>query len=128
MSDAPIGQPPAGPSFLDRVIRFFLERKVVVFLLIIIVLAWGIIVAPFDWKLLGLPRRPVPTDAIPDTGENQQIVFTDWMGRSPQDVEDQITYPLSSALAGIPHRKTIRTTSMFGFSMVYLIFDEGADF
>ena len=128
MSDAPFGQPPAGPSFLDGVIRFFLERKVVVFLLIIIVVAWGIIVAPFDWKLFGLPRKPVPTDAIPDTGENQQIVFTDWMGRSPQDVEDQITYPLSSALAGIPRVKTIRTTSMFGFSMVYIIFEDSAEF
>ena len=59
------------------------------------VVVWGLMVAPFDWDLGRLPRDPVPTDAIPDIGENQQIVFTEWMGRSPQDVEDQITYPLT---------------------------------
>lgn len=75
-----------------------------------------------------LPNDPVPVDAIPNIGENQQIVFTDWSGRSPQDVEDQITYPLTSALLGIPGVKSVRSNSMFGFSSIYLIFDEDIDF
>jgi len=85
-------------------------------------------VAPFDWRLEGVLRDPVPVDAIPDIGENQQIVFTEWAGRSPQDVEDQITYPLTVSLMGIPGVKTIRSYSQFGFSMVYLIFEDGVDF
>ncbi|MCD6288150.1 MAG: hypothetical protein J7M12_03445, partial [Candidatus Hydrogenedentes bacterium] len=82
-------------SWLDRIVRFCLEQKLVVFLTVLLVIAWGVMVAPFDWNLGGLPRDPVPVDAIPDIGENQQIVFTRWMGRSPQDIEDQITYPLT---------------------------------
>jgi len=85
-------------------------------------------VAPFDWKVGGLPRDPVPVDAIPDIGENQQIVFTEWMGRSPQDVEDQITYPLTVSLLGIPGVKTIRGYSFFGFSSIYIIFKEQVEF
>ncbi|MDX5477750.1 MAG: efflux RND transporter permease subunit, partial [Cyclobacteriaceae bacterium] len=67
-------------------------------------------------------------DAIPDIGENQQIVFTDWMGRSPQDVEDQITYPLTTSLLGMPGVKSIRSTSMFGFSSIYIIFEDDVEF
>ena len=67
-------------------------------------------------------------DAIPDIGENQQIVFTEWPGRSPQDIEDQITYPLSTSLLGIPGVKTVRANSMFGFSSIYLIFEENIEF
>lgn len=67
-------------------------------------------------------------DAIPDIGENQQIVFTEWLGRSPQDVEDQITYPLTVSLLGIPGVKTIRSYSFFGFSSIYIIFEDGIDF
>jgi Cu(I)/Ag(I) efflux system membrane protein CusA/SilA len=67
-------------------------------------------------------------DAIPDIGENQQIVFTEWMGRSPQDVEDQIGYPLTVQLLGIPGVKTIRSYSMFGFSSIYIIFKENVEF
>jgi Cu(I)/Ag(I) efflux system membrane protein CusA/SilA len=89
---------------------------------------WGIMVAPFDWEVVGLPRNPVPVDAIPDIGENQQIVFTEWMGRSPQDVEDQITYPLTVSLLGIPGVKTIRSYSFFGFSSIYIIFKDDIDF
>jgi Cu(I)/Ag(I) efflux system membrane protein CusA/SilA len=70
----------------------------------------------------------VHVDAIPDIGENQQIVFTEWEGRSPQDIEDQVTYPLSVALLGLPEVRTIRSFSMFGFSMVYVIFKEQAEF
>ncbi|MBN1804792.1 MAG: efflux RND transporter permease subunit [Sedimentisphaerales bacterium] len=115
-------------SLIDKTIRFCLENKLLVGLLVIMVLGWGVMVAPFDWDLWGLPRGPVPVDAIPDIGENQQIVFTEWMGRSPQDVEDQITYPLTVSLLGMPGVKTIRSYSFFGFSSIYIIFDDGVDF
>ncbi len=113
---------------IDKVIRFCLENKLVVGLIVIVVMAWGAMVAPFDWNLGGLPRDPVPTDAIPDIGENQQIVFTEWMGRSPQDVEDQITYPLTVSLLGVPGVKTVRSYSFFGFSTIYVIFKEDVEF
>lgn len=113
---------------LNRVIRFFLENKLIALLTFIIMVGWGIAVAPFNWQSDWFPRDPVAVDAIPDIGENQQIVFTEWMGRSPQDVEDQITYPLTTALLGVPGVKTIRSNSMFGFSSIYIIFEEDIDF
>ncbi|MGA1526014.1 MAG: efflux RND transporter permease subunit, partial [Planctomycetota bacterium] len=98
-------------------LRFCLENRLVVGLLTLVLVGAGIVTAPFPvFDGLGLPRDPVAVDAIPDTGENQQIVFTEWPGRSPQDVEDQITYPLTAALLGVPGVKSIRSTSMFGFS------------
>ena len=119
---------PEQKSLVGRLIRFCLTNKLVVGLIVLFVIATGIYVAPFDWKLGGLPRNPVPTDAIPDIGENQQIVFTEWMGRSPQDVEDQISYPLTISLLGVPGVKTIRSYSFFGFSSIYIIFKEKVDF
>mgnify|MGYP006083672653 CR=1 FL=1 len=116
------------PSILDELIRFCLINKLIVFLAAFFFIAWGILVAPFDWEANGLPRDPVPVDAIPDIGENQQIVFTSWMGRSPQDIEDQITYPMTTALLGLPKVKTVRSYSMFGFSTIYIIFEEDAGF
>ncbi len=116
------------PSFLDRILRFCLEQKLIVALLVIFVVAWGALVAPFDWKLGGVPRSPVAVDAIPDIGENQQIVFSEWMGRSPKDVDDQVTYPLTVSLLGMPGVKTVRSYSMFGFSMIYVIFEENVPF
>lgn len=113
---------------MDRVLRFCLENKLVVGLFVLFVVAWGILVAPFDWKLGGVPRDPVPVDAIPDIGENQQIVFTSWPGRSPEDVEDQVTYPLTVALLGIPGVKSIRSSSMLGFSSIYVIFNDDVEF
>ena len=113
---------------LNRSIKFFLENKLVTFLLLIFFIGWGYSVMPFDVGNEIIPRDPVPVDAIPDIGENQQIVFTEWMGRSPQDVEDQITYPLSIALQGIPGVKSIRSKSAFGFSSIYIIFDEDKEF
>lgn len=113
---------------LNHIVKFFLENKTVTILALLLVTAWGIATAPFDWEIDWLPRDPVPVDAIPDIGENQQIVFTEWMGRSPQDVEDQITYPLTTALLGMPHVKDIRSTSMFGFSSIYIIFDDEVDY
>ncbi|MHC4495933.1 MAG: efflux RND transporter permease subunit, partial [Planctomycetota bacterium] len=115
--DGPIGH---NQSPIDRVIWFCLENKLVVGLLVIVFVGWGLMVAPFDWDFWGMPRNPVPVDAIPDIGENQQIVFTEWMGRSPQDVEDQITYPLTVSLLGVPGVKTIRSYSFFGFSSIYM--------
>jgi len=119
---------PQGHGFLSRVIRFCLENRLVVTLLVGAICVWGVLVAPFDWKLGDIPRDPVPVDAIPDYGENQQIVFTEWAGRSPQDVEDQITYPLTVSLLGIPGVKTVRSFSFFGFSSVYVIFKDDVDF
>ncbi len=113
---------------IEKVIRFCLENKFIVALFVIVVMAVGLVVAPFDWDLGGLPRAPVPTDAIPDIGENQQIVFTEWMGRSPEDVEDQISYPLTVSLLGVPGVKTIRSYSFFGFSTIYIIFDDDIEF
>ncbi len=97
-------------------------------MLLLVFIVWGTISAPFNWNISFLPRNPVPVDAIPDIGDNQQIVATEWMGRSPRDIEDQISYPLSSALLGIPGVKTIRSTSMFGMSFIYIIFNDKIEF
>ncbi len=113
---------------LQSLSNAFLERRLAVWLLMLMLVGWGLLVAPFDWKLGGAPRDPVPVDAIPDIGENQQIVFTEWMGRSPQDVEDQVTYPLTVSLLGVPGVKTIRSYSYFGFSSVYIIFEDDIEF
>jgi len=116
------------PNMLDRAIRFFLENKLIVSMLTVFFVGWGVLVAPFDWHVPGFPRDPVPVDAIPDTGENQQIIFTAWQGRSPQDVEDQVSYPLTVALLGVPGVKSIRSSSMFGFSSIFVIFNEDVEF
>ncbi|MCF8224790.1 MAG: efflux RND transporter permease subunit [Bacteroidales bacterium] len=113
---------------LNRIIKFFLENKLVTVLILAGFIAWGMITAPFGWDLGGLPSDPVPVDAIPDIGENQQIVFTKWMGRSPQDIEDQISYPLTTYMLGIPGVKSIRSTSVFGFSSIFIIFNEDVEF
>ncbi|MBN1576790.1 MAG: efflux RND transporter permease subunit [Chitinispirillaceae bacterium] len=113
---------------VNKLIRFCLDNKLVTVLFALAVIAWGIMVAPFEWDMGGFVRDPVPVDAIPDIGENQQIVFTRWMGRSPQDIEDQVTYPLTVSLLGIPGVKTVRSFSMFGFSSIYVIFKEKVDF
>ena len=113
---------------LGKYIRFFLENKLVAWLLLLLFIGWGLVTAPFDLGMEWLPRDPVSVDAIPDIGENQQIVFTKWMGQSPQDVEDQVSYPLTTALLGIPGVKSIRSNSMFGFSSIYVIFDDDIEF
>ncbi len=112
---------------LNKSIKFLIENKIVAVLLIVLFIGWGLVNAPFNWDT-GLPKNPVSVDAIPDIGENQQIVFTKWQGRSPQDIEDQISYPLTTALLGIPGVKTIRSSSMFGFSSIYIIFEEDIEF
>lgn len=113
---------------LNKLIKYCLNNPFVVGIVLTAGILWGLMVAPFDWELGGLPTDPIPVDAIPDIGENQQIVFTTWPGRSPQDIEDQITYPLTTALLGIPDVKTVRSFSMFGFSSIYVIFNEEAEF
>ena len=113
---------------LNKVIKYFLENRLITIMLLVLLVGWGIIVSPFNWKSSVLPSDPVPVDAIPNLGENQQIVFTKWPGRSPQDIEDQITYPLTTSLMGIPGVKTIRSSSMFGFSSIYVIFEDDVDF
>ena len=115
-------------TLIGRLLGFCIYNKLVVALGLMLLVGAGLYVAPFDWELGKLPRNPVSVDAIPDIGENQQIVFTDWPGRSPQDIEDQVTYPLSTAILGVPGVKTIRCNSMFGFSSIYVIFEEGREF
>ena len=93
-----------------------------------LVVVWGISTSPFNWHGGVIPRNPIPVDAIPDIGDNQQIVATEWMGRSPKDIQDQITYPLTTSLLGIPGVKSIRSSSMFGMSFIYIIFDDNIEF
>jgi len=88
---------------------------------IVLMMAMGL----FVWGIFNIQKNPI--DAIPDLSENQVIVFTEWMGRGPQIMEDQVTYPLVSNLQGIPKVKNIRGTSMFGMSFVYVIFDDDVD-
>src|SRR5437588_6718185 len=78
------------------------------------------------WAVYAVLHTPV--DAIPDLSENQVIVFTDWMGRSPREIEDQITYPLSLKLQGLAGVRTVRSSSEFNFSMITLIFEDSVDF
>ena len=113
---------------LQKIIRYFLQNRVVTAIVLIALVAGGLSTAPFVWHGGFLPRNPVSVDAIPDVGDNQQIIATDWMGRSPKDVQEQITYPLTTSLLGIPGVKTIRSTSMFGMSFIYIIFKDDVEF
>ena len=101
---------------VEKLIEFSLRNR-----FIVLVVAAGL----FIWGWFSIQRNPI--DAIPDLSENQVIVFSEWMGRSPQLIEDQITYPLVSNLQGIPKVNRIRGTSMFGMSFVYVIFDDNVD-
>ena len=125
-NNAPYEARPKG--VIEHLIWFCLNNQLVVILLALVLVGGGIMTAPFAWDLWDLPRAPVSVDAIPDIGENQQIVFTEWPGRSPQDMEDQVTYPLTVALLGIPGVNNVRSFSMFGFSSIYVIFDEDIEF
>ena len=101
---------------VEWLISFSLRNRFVVLLLAAGMFAWGIYSVQHN-----------PVDAIPDLSENQVIVFTEWMGRSPQVIEDQVTYPLVANLQGIPKLKNIRGASMFGMSFVYLVFEDNVD-
>ncbi len=113
---------------MKSLIHFCIHQKLFLLLSLVFVIVWGVRVAPFDWDTGDFPRDPVAVDAIPDLGDNQQIVFTDWPGRSPQDIEDQVTYPLTVSLLGVPGVREVRSFSMFGSSYVYLIFEEDIEF
>lgn len=112
----------------EHIIGWFMDQWLVVFLLAGLVVLAGVYTAPFEWEGLGFERDPIPVDAIPDIGENQQIVFTEWPGRSPRDVEDQVSYPLTTALMGIPGVRTVRSSSALGFSSIYILFDDDVEF
>lgn len=113
---------------LNKIIKYFLNNRFISIILLILLVVWGLSTAPFNWHGGLLPRDPVPVDAIPDIGDNQQIVATEWMGRSPKDIQEQVTYPLTTSLLGIPGVKTIRSTSMFGMSFIYVIFKDNVEF
>lgn len=112
----------------NRLVKYFLENRLVTFIFMIAFVVGGLVTMPFNLNSGLIPRNPVPVDAIPDIGENQQIVATEWMGRSPRDMQDQVTYPLTTALLGIPGVQTIRSTSMFGMSFIYIIFKDDVEF
>jgi len=112
----------------NRLVKYFLENRLVTFIFLISFVVFGIVYTPFNWHTGALPRDPIPVDAIPDIGDNQQIVATEWMGRSPKDIQDQVTYPLTTALLGIPGVSTVRSTSMFGMSFIYVIFKDKVEF
>jgi CzcA family heavy metal efflux pump len=101
---------------INQLISLSLKNRYIVLLIAIALFAWGVYAV-----------RENPIDAIPDLSENQVIVFTEWQGRSPQVMEDQVTYPLVSNLQGIPKVRAIRATSMFGMSFVYIVFEDKAD-
>lgn len=113
---------------LNNIITYFLQNRIITAILLIAIVLGGLATAPFNWHGDLIPRNPVAVDAIPDIGDNQQIVATEWMGRSPKDIQEQITYPLTTSLLGIPGVKTIRSSSMFGMSFIYIIFKDNAEF
>jgi len=112
----------------NRLVKYFLENRLITFTFLITFVVLGMVFMPFNWKTEFFPRDPIAVDAIPDIGENQQIVVTEWMGRSPKDIQDQVTYPLTTVLLGIPGVQTIRSTSMFGMSFIYIIFKDNVEF
>src|SRR5512137_415674 len=102
---------------IEKVIEFSIRNRFLVILISLGVVIWGVHAV-----------INTPVDAIPDLSENQVIVFTDWMGRSPQEIQDQVTYPLSVSLQGLAGVKAIRASSEFNFSMINIIFDDSVDF
>jgi Cu(I)/Ag(I) efflux system membrane protein CusA/SilA len=101
---------------INRLIELSLRNRFLVIAVFALVGAWGY------WALL-----TTPVDAIPDLSDNQVIVFTDWVGRSPQEIEDQVTYPLTVSLQGLPGVRVVRSSSAFGFSMINVIFEDDVD-
>src|SRR6187431_677086 len=101
---------------INKIIEWSLRNRFLVISAVLFVLVYGVV---------SVYRTPV--DAIPDLSENQVIVFADWAGRSPREVEDQVTYPLSVNLQGLAGVRTVRATSMFGFSLITIIFEDKVD-
>src|SRR5712692_8147747 len=104
------------PLMINWLIDVSLRNRFLIIAGFLLIGGWGY------WAL-----RTTPIDAIPDLSDNQVIVFTDWMGRSPQEVEDQITYPLTVSLQGLPGVRVVRSSSAFGFSMINVIFEDAVD-
>ena len=101
---------------INRLLELSLRNRLLVVLVYVALAGWG-------WWAL----RATPIDAIPDLSDNQVIVFTDWPGHSPQEVEDQVTYPLTVNLQGLAGVRVVRSQSAFGFSMIYVIFEDDID-
>lgn len=101
---------------IEKIIEFSARNRFLILIVYLLVAGFGI------WSVYN-----TPVDAIPDLSENQVIVFTEWMGRSPQIIEDQITYPLTQSLQGIPKVRAVRSQSMFGMSFIYVIFEDNAE-
>ena len=105
------------PIMLRAILSFCIRERLIVLVIVFVAVGYG-------WYA----TQNVPIDAIPNVGENQVIVLTEWPGRSPKDVEDQITYPLSIALQSVPGAKSVRGKSMFGTSFVQVTFSDSTDF
>ena len=101
---------------IEKIIDWSANNRFIVILIYLIVIGFGV------YSVVNLP-----VDAIPDLSENQVIIFTEWMGRSPQIIEDQVTYPIVSGLQGLPNVKAVRANSMFGMSFVFVVFKNGVD-
>ncbi len=101
---------------IEKIIEYSARNRVIILMMFALIIAWGV------WSVY-----KTPVDAIPDLSDNQVIVFTDYPGRSPQVVEDQVTYPLAVNLQGLPQVRAVRASSAFGFSMIYVIFEDKAD-
>ncbi|MCA9563407.1 MAG: efflux RND transporter permease subunit, partial [Myxococcales bacterium] len=114
-------------GLFHRFVSLVLDNRLIVFVLVAAVSVWGLAVSPFsdDW---GIDVERVEVDALPNLGENQQLLRTDWPGASAEDVETYVTEPLASAMGGIAGVRTVRAASMYGRSTVFLIFDDGVDF
>src|SRR5258706_12175936 len=102
---------------IERIIELSIRNRFIVLLLAAVLTVFAVY-AMID----------TPVDAIPDLGENQVIVFTDWPGRSPREIEDQVSYPLSRKLQGLAGVRVVRSSSEFNFSMITVIFEDGIDF
>ena len=102
---------------IEKLIEYSVRNRFLVMIVAAALTAWAVYAA-----------AETPVDAIPDLSENQVIVFTDWMGRSPKEIEDQITYPITLKLQGLAGVKTVRSSSEFNFSMITIIFEDGIDF
>ena len=103
-------------SLLEKIIRWSIQNRFLVILASVFAIFWGI-----------YSLQQTPLDAIPDLSDVQVIIFTDFPGQSPQVVEDQVTYPLTTQMLAVPFAKVVRGYSFFGFSFVYIIFDDGTD-
>jgi Cu(I)/Ag(I) efflux system membrane protein CusA/SilA len=102
---------------IEKLIEYSIRNRYLVMVVAAVLAGWAI------FAVLNTPM-----DAIPDLSENQVIVFTDWMGRSPQEIEDQVTYPLSLKLQGLAGVKAVRSTSEFNYSMITVIFEDNVGF